>query len=33
MTVKVNLDRWMPHLVATGREGKSLYAYARSRVK
>lgn len=30
MGVKVNLDRWKPHLVAAKREGKTLNAYARS---
>ena len=30
MSVKVNLDRWMPHLEAAKREGKTLNAYARS---
>lgn len=29
MSGKVNLDRWMPHLVAAKREGRSLAAYAR----
>ena len=31
MSIKVNLDRWKPHLAAAGREGKTLNAYARSR--
>ncbi len=31
MSVKVNLDRWMPHLAAAEREGKTLNAYALSR--
>ena len=31
MGVKVNLERWMPHLVAADCEGKTLNAYARSR--
>jgi hypothetical protein len=30
MGVKVDLDRWMPHLAAAKREGKTLNAYARS---
>ena len=29
MSGKVNLDRWMPHLEAARREGKTLNAYAR----
>jgi hypothetical protein len=31
MGVKVNLDRWLPHLEAAKHEGKTLKAYARSR--
>lgn len=31
MSGKVNLERWMPHLEAAKREGKSLTQYARSR--
>lgn len=31
MSVKVNLDRWKPHLATAKREGKTLNAYARSR--
>lgn len=30
MSVKVNLNRWLPHLAAAEREGKTLNAYARS---
>ena len=31
MSVKVNLGRWMPHLAAAEREGKTLNAYALGR--
>ena len=31
MGVKVNLDRWKPHLDAARREGMTLNAYARGR--
>jgi hypothetical protein len=31
MVVKVNLERWLPHLEAAKREGKTVNAYARSR--
>lgn len=31
MSGKVDLDRWLPHLAAARREGKTLTQYARSR--